>query len=314
MASSLTSRKRFRTGTKHQVAGEVRWTPYMFILVPLVYTLLIQGYAIVHGFYLSLTDANLLRPGAEGFVGLSNYVGALSNPQFRSTMILTLVYTAACTVGAVGLGLMAAFLLNIPFRGQSLVRSLMVAPWAMPSVAAVVIFVWIYNNQFGAANYFLTTIGVLDNYEQWLSNPDLALPAVVSVTVWKLFPLCALVLLAAMQSIPGELYEAAQIDRADTLHVAKNVTLPSIVPTLLTISLFVTIWSLRRFEVIWLMTQGGPAYRTNTIVIDVYRETFRFFRSGMGATMGTLGLLISGAVTLVYFAVQRGIERARGGA
>jgi multiple sugar transport system permease protein len=112
-----------------------------------------------------------------------------------------------------------------------------------------------------------------------------------------------------MQSVLGDLYDAARVDGADALNIVKNVTLPSIMPTLVTLSLFMTIWSLRRFDTIWVMTQGGPVGRTNTIVIDIYRETFRFFDVGRGATVGVLGLVIAGVFTIFYFLSSRRMEK-----
>jgi multiple sugar transport system permease protein len=244
-------------------------------------------------------------------VGFRNYADVLSSREFWGSVRVTLVYTLGCVLGSVGLGLGAALILDRPFRGKAIVRSIIIMPWAAPGIAAVMVFVWIFNDQFGVANYLLRAVGLLDRNLLWRSSPDLALPTVMIVAIWHSFPLCALVLLAAMQSVTGDLYDAARVDGADVLNVVKNVTLPSIMPTLVTLSLFMTIWSLRRFDSIWVMTQGGPMGRTNTIVIDIYRETFRFFDVGKGATVGVLGLVIAGAFTLLYFFSARHME-ARG--
>jgi multiple sugar transport system permease protein len=275
--------------------------PYFFIAIPLAYLVVFQLYSIFNGIVLSLTDTRLLNPSAGRYIGLENYIDVLSSADFWSAVRVTLVYTLGCLVGAIGLGLGAALVLDRPFRGNAIVRSIVIIPWAAPSIAAVMVFVWIFNNQFGVANFFLQGLGLIDAKLAWRTDPDLALPTVIIVAVWHLFPLCALVLLAAMQSVQGDLYDAARVDGADSLNVIKQITLPSIMPTLVTLSLFVTIWSLRRFDSIWVMTQGGPIGRTNTLVIDVYRETFVFFEVGRGATIGVLGLVIATVITLFYF-------------
>ena len=286
-----------------------RFQPYLFIAIPLAYLAVFQVYSIVQGIALSLTDTQLLNPSAGVYVGFRNYADVIASAEFWGSVRVTLAYTFGCVLGSVGLGLGAALILNRSFRGNAIVRSIVIMPWAAPGIAAVMVFVWIFDNQFGVANFLLRGVGLVDRNLLWRSSPDLALPTVMIVTVWHSFPLCALVLLAAMQSVLGDLYDAARVDGADALNIVKNVTLPSIMPTLVTLSLFMTIWSLRRFDTIWVMTQGGPVGRTNTIVIDIYRETFRFFDVGRGATVGVLGLVIAGVFTIFYFLSSRRMEK-----
>lgn len=291
-----------------------RFDAYLFIAIPLSYLAVFQLYSIFQGIALSLTDTQLLNPSGGVYIGLSNYEDVLTSPEFWGSVRVTLVYTFGCVLGSVGLGLGAALVLNRTFRGNAIVRSIVIMPWAAPGIAAVMVFVWMFNDQFGVVNFLLKGVGLVDKNLLWRSSPDLALPTVMIVAVWHSFPLCALVLLAAMQSVMGDLYDAARVDGADAFNIVKNVTLPSIMPTLITLSLFMTIWSLRRFDSIWVMTQGGPIGRTNTIVIDIYRETFRFFNVGRGATVGVLGLVIAGAFTLLYFfSGRRAEDRGRRG-
>jgi multiple sugar transport system permease protein len=236
----------------------------------------------------------------------------LSSARFYQMLQVTIVYTVASVVGTVVIALLAALFMNRPFPGIGLVRALITIPWAAPDVAIVLIFVWIFNNQYGVANYFLTQLGIVQTYQRWLDNPALALPAVLFVTIWKIFPFSALVLLAALQSIPDELFEAARVDGADQLNIFKNVMLPWISPTLAVVTLLITIWSLRRFSILWLLTQGGPVLTTNTLVIDLYRESFKSLHLGYGAAIGVIGLLLSLVVTGVYFLVTQRAE-AQGG-
>jgi len=134
-------------------------------------------------------------------------------------------------------------------------------------------------------------------------------PALLVVTVWMTFPICALILLAAMQSIPKELYEASKIDGARAFNRFTYVTIPGIRPTLYLITLLLTVWALRRFDIIWVMTQGGPVGSTTTLVVNLYREAFQNRNLGVSSAIGILGLLLSVAVTLVYFIISRRSER-----
>lgn len=283
--------------------------PYLLIAPAVVYLLIFQAYPLLEGGRLSLTQTSLLQPRSGRFVGLANYGEILTSPRFLEVGLITSIYTLASVLGALALGMAAALLMNRPFRGRGFVRSAVTIPWAAPQVAVALIFVWMFNNQYGVINFLLTSLGVQDDYGRWLDNPDRALIAVLTVTVWKIFPITALVLLAALQAIPDELYEASSIDGADPVNVFKTVILPGIAPTLLVITLFLTIWSLRRFEIIWLMTQGGPAGATGTLVVDLYREAFRHSRLGYGATLGMVGVLVSTLATAAFFAVSQRLNR-----
>lgn len=287
--------------TTRRVRLRAWWIPYAVVALPAIYVGGIQLFTLSRGFWLSLTQTNLLTPGESPFVGLANYEYVVASPGFFESLGATAVYVIGSLGGALTLGLGSALLLNASFRGRRLARALVAIPWAMPGVAVALVFTWIFNDQFGIFNYLLTRVGLLDQYSTWLSNPDQAMLAVLIPTVWQLFPICTLVLLAALQAVPEELREAAKIDRADAISAFSAVVLPSIRPTLATITLLATIWSFRRFELVWLLTQGGPANATNILAIEVYRETFQYASLGRGAAVGMIGLTLSVAVTAVYF-------------
>jgi len=217
-----------------------------------------MAYPLIKEFQLSFTNTSLLAPNGGIWVGLNNYSAVVSNPDFSAAAVTTLVYAAGSVVGALVLGLGAALVMNRASRGRVFVRSAITLPWAAPPIAIALIFAWMFNNQYGVINFLLLKAGLVDNYQQWLDNQTLALPALLVVTVWMTFPICALILLAAMQSIPKELYEASKIDGARAFNRFAYVTIPGIRPTLYLITLLLTVWALRRFDIIWVMTQGGP--------------------------------------------------------
>jgi multiple sugar transport system permease protein len=289
-----------------------RLTPYLFIAPVALYLLLFQGYPLVQELMLSFTSTSLLSPKEHAFIGLHNYRDLLQADDFHHVVVVTAIYTVACVVLAIGLGLTAALLLDRPFRGRGIARAAVTIPWAAPPVAVALIFTWIYNAQYGIFNAVQRALGLPSGSINWLDDPALALPAILMTTVWQIFPFSSVVLLAALQGVSAELREAAVIDGADRLSAFKAVVWPTIQPTVALLALFVTIWSLRRFDLIWLMTQGGPIGATNTLVIELYRQGFVYRELGLAAAVGMVGLSVALLVTLVYFQVTPRAEPARG--
>jgi len=300
------------TRTKARKGDESRWLPYLFAGPLAVYLLLFQVYPLIQEAVLSFTDTSLLSPQKHVYVGLENYQDLIEGSDFQSALVITGVYTAACVGIAIGIGLLVALLLDSPFRGRGIGRALVTVPWAAPPVAVALVFTWIFNAQYGVFNFVLRQLGFAAGTVNWLDTPNLALPAILLTTIWQIFPFAAVVILSALQGVSSELREAAVIDGADRLSVFGAVVWPTIKPSVALLSLFLTIWSLRRFDLIWLMTQGGPVGATNTLVIELYRQGFVFRQLGAAAAVGMVGVLIALAVTLVYFRATRRDEIARG--
>jgi multiple sugar transport system permease protein len=169
-----------------------------------------------------------------------------------------------------------------------------------------------FNGQYGVLHQAFQWVGLSDGMEGWLNDPALALTAVLLTTVWQIFPFASVVILSALQGVSSDLREAAVMDGADRLSVFAAVVWPTIRPTVMLLTLFVTIWSLRRFDLIWLMTQGGPIGRTNTLVIELYRRAFTFRELGEAAAVGMVGLTTALLITIVYFWINLRAERAAG--
>lgn len=296
--------------TRSRVEGS-RWTPYVFVAPIAIYLLVFQGYPLVQELFLSFTSTSLLSPRDHELVGLQNYRELVNTSDFHQVLVVTAIYTVACVVLAIGLGLAAALLLDRPFRGRAVARAAVTIPWAAPPVAVALIFTWMFNAQYGIFNHALRFLG-LAGTGSWLDDPQRALPAILFTTVWQIFPFASVVILAALQGVSSEQREAAIIDGADRLSVFKAVVWPTIQPTVALLALFITIWSLRRFDLIWLMTQGGPIGATNTLVIELYRQGFVYRELGIAAAVGMCGLSIALVVTLVYFRFSERAERSRG--
>jgi multiple sugar transport system permease protein len=288
-----------------------RHLPYILIAPAALYLVLFQGFPLLQQFKLSISDTPLLNPNKFEYVGLDNFVGIFEDPGFMQTLIVTVAYVIACVVGIVSIGLGVALLMNRDFRGRGLVRSLIIIPWAAPSVAIALIFVWMLNGQYGIINDILGLVGLAPPGGVWLDNPTLALPTIIVITIWQLFPFTAVVILAALQAVPDELKEASTLDGANRRQQFRAVVWPVIAPTVGLMALLVTIWSIRRFELIWLMTQGGPIGTTNTLVVDLYRRGFINNELGESAAVGIVGLTISLLITIAYFIVSSRQERAK---
>lgn len=295
-----------RTSRRRGFKGETL-APYLFVSLAAIYLLLFTAIPIVRGLLFSFTDSTLLNPTGGAFIGFDNYASVLTGAEFYSSLAITIIYSAGTVVGSLTLGTIAALAINEKIPGRALYRALLTMPWAAPSVAVVLVFLWIFNLGSGVANRGVTALGISE--QGWLLDPQLGLITVTAVSVWKVFPFVMLVVLAALQSVPSELREAARVDGADRLSVFRSVTLPHISPTLRVIALLMTIWSIRRFEIVYLLTGGGPIDSTNTIVISVYREAFQNSDLGRASAIGLLGLLLSLVVTVIYYFLDSGDRR-----
>jgi len=285
--------------------GTEQHLPYILVLPTLLIILTILIYPIIQGIATSLYRSEGLQPGTGRFVGLDNYLRLLKDKEFWNAARVTVVYAFWCIIGTLGVGLGTALLLNQRFAGRGIARVIMTLPWAVPEVAASLIWIWMLNPDVGIVNVLATRLGLITHNIRWLNQIEWALPTMLFVTIWKVFPFSSVVLLTALQAVPEELYEVAAIDGAGTWHSFRQVTIPGIRPTLTLLTLLVTIWSLKRFTLIWVMTQGGPVGQTETFGLIVYRTAFKFFDMGYAAAIGVVGLAISAIVTAVFLWVEQ---------
>src|SRR5689334_12628312 len=203
------------------------WLPYALALPIVLYEIALIVYPIAQGVYGSFQQIELAANSEPTWVGLANYQRMLSDPDFWQVMKTTLIFTVLVIIVAISAGLVTALLFNRPFRFRPLARAMLMLPWAFPEVPVVMIFVWILSPQFGVVNVVARLLpGVTEN-PQWLQVPTLAMGWVVLISSWKAFPFYSLVILAALQSVPQELYEAAEVDGASRLQLFWHITIPS---------------------------------------------------------------------------------------
>ncbi len=286
--------------------------PYLLVGVIVAYLGVFILFPIAQQFLTSFSN-DVVGVGEVRWVGLRNYDRLVSDDEFWFAVRVTGIYMFFVVVFSVALGLFAAVMLNQSFRGRGAARSVIAIPWAFPEVSAVLVFIWMCNPTFGVMNLFARALPGIDENLKWLSDPNLAMPLVIALSVWKAFPFTALVILAALQAVPQDLYEAARVDGASRAKAFRFITIPAIAPTLALMAVLVSIFAFKQFTLIWLTTGGGPyGGITETLVLKIYQTAFRFFDLAYGATLGVAGFLIVLLLTLLFVWVQQRQERARG--
>lgn len=272
----------------------------ILLLPSAVLFLTLLAFPLGYGIYTSFFDLHLLERTGP-FVGVGNYVWLLTSGEFWSALWLSVLW-AGGTVGLqIVLGTAVALILHQRFAGRTLARGLVLFPYMMPVVAVVLVWMLLYNALYGVVNYLLLTVGLISQPIAWLSKPGSALWSVILVGVWKYFPFVVVVVLARLQVIPQELYEAARIDGAGGWSRFVEITLPQIKDVLLVVALLRTIWMFNNFEVVFLLTGGGPLRGTMTLPILVYERAFALYEVGKGSAIAVVmfGLLI-GVMTLYF--------------
>ena len=287
----------------------LHWLPYALVLPIVVFECVLIVYPILQGVYDSFSSIELASNHPPKWIGLGNYQRMFADPDFWNAMRVTLIFTALVILVALSAGLFTALLFNRPFRFRPAARALMMMPWAFPEVPVVMIFVWILSPQFGVVNILARLLpGVTEN-PQWLQVPALAMGWVVLIASWKAFPFYSLVILAALQSVPQELYEAATVDGANQVQLFQYVTLPSIGTTLELLAVLAMIFSFKQFTIIYLMTGGGPSLSTETVVMRIFNTAFRFYDYSYATAIGVAGFLLSLVIAFFFIVLQA--RRAR---
>jgi multiple sugar transport system permease protein len=271
---------------------------------------IVTGYPLVSTIRLSFTDTSLVGSNAGvSWVGLENFAYALTDPDFRQAFFRSL-YFAFVSVGIeVVLGVLVALLLNQQFAGRPFVRALIVLPWALPTIVNAMMWRLIFNPDFGSWNALLTQLHLIDSYRSWLGDPSTVMNMVILADIWKNYPLVTLIVLAALQIIPQELYQAAAIDGAGPWRQFWKITFPEILGPLSVALMLRMIDAFKVFDIIFVMTRGGPADATKTVSFYVYQESFSYLRAGSGAAYAVVVGLMCGLLIFGYLMLLRRQER-----
>ncbi len=239
------------------------------------------------------------------FVGLGNYVEIFQNEYFWGSVGRTFYFMTISIFIEIVLGIAVAQLLNIEFKGRSIVRSLILLPWALPITIDAVMWKWFFNPSYGAFNSLLFQLGLINEYQTWLSNPFSAMNVIIIADVWKVTPVVVLLALAALQAIPKELYEAAMMDGSSSWNSFWHLTFPLLIPSLTIVLLVRTMDAFKVFDIIYIMTSGGPADGTKVIAYYTYIEAFSYLRLGTGSALAYLMTIFIGIIAIVYIRVMK---------
>ena len=250
------------------------------------------------------------------WVGIENYRALVADPIFRLAFRNSMYYTLVEVVGVLAMALAFSLLLNHPRVARyGFLRVILLIPWALAPVANAVLWKWIYNSNYGILNYILLQIGIIDQPIVWLGDARYALNALLLAEIWKEIPFITLLLLAGLRNVPPILYRAAKLDGAGALQTLRFVTLPQLRPTILVCVVLQSIWALKSFDLVYVLTRGGPANATELLNFLAYRITFQFGNIGLGAAAADVLFLLMFALALVYIRVFRPARaRAEGGA
>jgi ABC-type sugar transport system permease subunit len=277
---------------------------WRFLLPSLVFVGVFSAYPILESFRLSFYRMILTLPWlGEKFVGWENYRDLATDPVARGSLFTSLLFVAVTTPIEVLLGLAMALVLNESFRGRGWLRAIVLIPWALPTVVSSQMWRFIFNDRYGLFNYLIFG-DATQNYWAPLAEPGLALMAIMVADIWKTSSFAGLIILAGLQGIPQELYEAADIDGATRWQKFRRVTLPLIKPALLLALLFRTIDALKVFDLVFVMTQGGPADTTNILQFYGYKKTFAEGMIGYGSAIAVVAFSISLLLSIFYLRVS----------
>ncbi|MCX6090312.1 MAG: sugar ABC transporter permease [Candidatus Atribacteria bacterium] len=270
---------------------------YLFILPSIVLLAILVFYPLIITFLYSLSDMSLT---STRYLGWMAYQRLFQNKMLSLIFKNSVIWTVFVALFQLLLGLGSALVLNKAFIGRSLLRGIVILPWVMPGVVTAMVWRLIYDPQLGLLNHYLKALGIIDHYLTWLSTPSTALYAVIFSAIWKGFPFSTLMYLAGLQGVPPELYEASEIDGAGDWNRFLHVTLPSMRPIITTTLLFTFIWTFNYFELIYVMTGGGPSEKTHIFPTYIYDLAFKRFRFGNASGFAVVDFLFLLIFSLIY--------------
>lgn len=239
------------------------------------------------------------------FIGFENYAYIFKNEEFWQSFLNNVIWTGSCVGLELIIGIALGLLMHQKFKGRAVVRGLVLFPYMIPSVVACLVWQWLFNDLYGVVNHFLRSIGLLESSIIWLGHPFWAMVSCILVTVWSRTPFIIIVVLARLQTIPEELYEAAQIDGATSIQRFLTITLPQLRSVLIIAILLRSLWTYKNFDIIWLLTRGGPLYSTQTLPIYGYKEAFLSMFMGRGASISVTIFLTLAIFSFLFLYLMR---------
>lgn len=277
-----------------------KYTPYLLIspIVALIGCVMI--YPLGKVFYLSLQSYNPARPFNNGFIGMKNFADIFTSDEFWEALNVSIKWVVAEVVLQLVFGMIIALILNQKFTGRGIFRAVTFIPWALSGVLAAVLFQLIFNEHIGVLNDLLTKTGLIKEPVAWLANPKLVLGSVIVAELWRGIPFFAISLLAAMQGIPQDLYEAAIVDGGGRLQTFRYITLPLLKDTIVLTTLLRTIWEFNSVDLIYSLTGGGPVGKTTTVSLLIANQALHTSNYGYGSAISVISFCILAVFAVIY--------------
>jgi len=283
-----------------------RYLLFLLLITPaFLLRLTTAAYPILQTIYLGFTNLSILK-GTNDFIGLNNYQAMGSNIGVRGAMAFTIVFILTTTILDLVLGMLIALLLNANFRGLTFARTINLIPWAIPTIVAGYAFRWLLDDQFGLLPFWVTQLTGLR--PAIFINPLASQITVILVHAWKDAPFMAIILLAGMQGIPEDLYDAARVDGANAWQRFWGLTVPLIMPLTITMGLFRLVWSLGSFDLVYGLTFGGPGVATSVLALQVFREGILFFKFGFASAISVILLILVAIIGVIGLGLFRKSE------
>ncbi|WP_127593249.1 carbohydrate ABC transporter permease [Paenibacillus lautus] len=277
------------------------WTNYIFILPIILFMLVFVLFPIVYNITLSLQDVNVYNFKKEHhFAGFENYASTFKDPVFYTALRNSLVFTVLSLVFQFGIGFALALFFNRKFPGRNLMRSLMLLAWMLPVVITASVFQWMLNGDYGVVNYVLQWLGFINEPHSWLSDNGTSLLSTIIANIWIGIPFNMIILLTGLQGMPEQLYEAARLDGASRLKQFRHITLPLMKPTILILLMLGIINTFKVFDLIFIMTAGGPVNSSNVLPIYAYQLSFLKFEFSQGAAVSMIMFIILIVLAVFY--------------
>lgn len=274
--------------------------PWLFLLPVLVILLLLFGYPLINSIIMAFQNYKLTAPNDIHFNGLANFAKLMGDPDALMIIKNSFIYVIVSVLGQFLLGMTLAVALKKQFRGRGLYQSIVFLPWAFSGFVVGLIFRWSFNGEYGVVNNLLDKLGLIDKNIAWLGTPGFSLAVVIIAMIWMGIPFFAIMILAALQSIPTDVYEAADVDGCGTVRQFFQITLPYIKPTLITTILLRTIWIFNSLDLVVIITDGGPANTSQTLPAYMYSKAFGSYDFGFAAALGVLLMIILGVYAMVF--------------
>ncbi|MDP4032159.1 MAG: sugar ABC transporter permease [Pseudorhodobacter sp.] len=285
------------------------WFAWALVVPAMVFIAVIVAWPLAETLRLSFTDADM---GGESWVGLANYEKLWASARFAEIIGRTFFWMGLSVGLKLIMGLIGATLLNAAVPGRGLFRVLVMPPWVIPIAIGCIGWLWLYNGHFGLLSGVAQRIGLLDGPFEFLAYKNSAFYSAIATDVWVGTPMVTLFLLAAMQGVSRDLYEAAYVDGASRWYRFRRITLPQIMPVLVSMALLSAIWTFNSFEIIWILTEGGPRGATTTLIVDTYKTAIGNFKFGEGAARAVVIVILLAVFSLIYLFFLNQVNRKYG--